>query len=258
LSKEEQEDFYKTLEELNVVAETEKQKIQIFWKSEKARSIKKFHAHILIFELNMQKTPTIIIPSIQPRKEKVKGLIDLIYQKAGTEFNLHLLINKGTAGTIACMLEMINILPDDMLILQFNDDFYPITDDFLKKLVEKYKETFGEKEGVLQCNDTHHNGRLATMPFAPAGYYKKYFYKGYKNYFVDNEFKKIAELQNKYVYCPEVIIQHRHYAFNMDIQDEMATRNMQKFNIDLDLYNERAKLSNGFKDLSKIKMSYDD
>lgn len=204
----------------------------------------------------LPRVPIISLPSIPERRDRVDKVLANIREKAGTEYKI-LLYENPRIGTIPAMFGTIDPLRDDELLIMFNDDFFAETDDFLRKMLIEFEKNFGKTgDGVIQANDMHQNGALATIPLATVGYYKKYFYRGYKSFFVDQELKLIAENKNQFIYCSEIKIEHRHWSFGQCEQDELAKLHFsENWNRDAEIFNQRCKDSKNFSDLTKINLN---
>ena len=131
----------------------------------------------------------------------------------------------------------------DILLLA-SDDMIPEVVGYDNIIREKMRKHYPDTDGVLFFNDGYQGRNVNTLSILGRKYYRRFgyiYYPGYKSFFCDNEFTKVAYKLKKQTYFATVIIRHRHPINSDAKQDSLYERNKSYFDEDMALYNSRNK-----------------
>ena len=117
----------------------------------------------------------------------------------------------------------------------------------IEKLLEAYAVAFPQSDGVVEPYNELHHGSLVQHPCGHAQTIRKYLHTGYTHCFADNELHERLVLDNKYLYVPEAIIDHKHVVNGKAKMDKGYEFSLDHtaYEKDRELFNKRK--ANGFK-----------
>lgn len=188
---------------------------------------------------------TICIPTTPERRERLKTCIDYIQSNADIDYSI-LVYENQLGGWVPAVRAMLKPLKEDELVFVIGDDCW-VTPRSLSKLLDAYNTAFPDKDGLAQPNDQAWHGNIASYPLATAGYLLKYTYSGYIHAHADEELACVAKKRNKYIYVPEVIVNHRHYQKCPEVvYDETYKLQENTWQGDKRLFDERKGKSNDY------------
>jgi len=172
----------------------------------------------------------ICIPTTVERKERLEVLKESLRVNAGYPYIVATYENF-QEGFIKPIHKLLSGLKPDTLVWCIGDDTLLIEKDTLKRLVEAYKPSC-----VVNPNDGIQCGAIITMPLCSAETMKKGTYIGYFLNSADVEFTMVLTAQKKYIYLPDVNVQHSHWRNGKaprdktyTFADEMAGKDAQMF-----------------------------
>lgn len=132
------------------------------------------------------------------------------------------------------------------IILLASDDMVPQVKGYDKIIVDKMKQVYPDKDGVLWFNDGYQKNKLNTLCILGSKYYKRFnyiYYPEYKSTWSDNEFMTVANILGKQTYFDEVIIKHEHPDWGFGSQDEIHVKNYDDLSYDMSVYNKRKQMN---------------
>jgi len=191
----------------------------------------------------MTKPVYICIPTTEERRERLAKCLDSIHKNAGYP---HVIVTyenfqEGFIGPIHRILEGIK---DDTVVWCIGDDTVLTEESTLLRLVDAYHNAFPSNDGVANPDDGIQKGQIITMPLCSAFTMKKYTFKGYFLNYADNEFTEIMTAKGKYLYVPEVQVEHQHWIAGKAKKDNTYEHAASKFPQDAELFKFRK--ANGF------------
>lgn len=152
----------------------------------------------------------ILIPTTAERRDRLRECVDLIHENAGYPHIISTYENY-REGFITPIHKLLQDLKPETLVWCIGDDTRVREPDTLKKLVEAFETAFPERDGVVNPNDGIQCGNIITMPLCTAHTMAAYTHKDYFLNYADNEFTIIMTAKGKYLYCPEVNVEHAHH-----------------------------------------------
>lgn len=197
---------------------------------------------------------TILIPTMRERREKINKCVDKIV--ANTNYNPYeILLNiepdKDWSEKIVTMTKGVK----NGLVVFFADDI-EVEGNWLTNAVKMYQESFKDGHGLLAFNDGIQYGKWATHGLTSPEFLLKWWYHGYIHFHVDVEISDVAKRLDKYIYCEDAKAIHVHPCVGKAPLDEIYRKNIDgPLQHDKDLYAQRKKLSNDYKDLDKLEWS---
>ena len=135
----------------------------------------------------------------------------------------------------------------DILLLA-SDDMIPLAKGYDDIIIDKMKEYYPDKDGVLFFSDGHQKEKLNTLSIMGRKYYERFnyiYYPEYKSVWVDNEFTDVANLLGKQTFFDEVIIRHEHPDNGFGLRDQIHVQNVVNEQHDRDLYFKRKNMRFG-------------
>lgn len=201
----------------------------------------------------MQKV-TILIPTVPARKERLSLCISkLIENTSYRPLEIKVMVDDGK-DWVWNIRHMANEVKEG-LVVYFADDI-EVEKDWLTIAMKKYNESFPDGEGLLAFNDGIQFGKWATHGITTPKFLLKYFYTGYKHFYVDLEISRVAMTLGKYVYCEESKATHIHPCVGKHKIDETYKANYDgPLPLDRELFEKRKKMSDDFKNLDKVEWS---
>lgn len=182
----------------------------------------------------------ILIPTTPERRHRIAECSEHIRTNAGLPHIISTYENVGE-GYIAAIHKMLERLKDDTMVLCFADDLKMSEPDTLKRMQERFDEAFPDRDGVLNADDGFQHGRIITQPFCTAYTMRKYTFKGYTHNCADREFTIVMKEKGKYLYAPEIKIEHMHWRAGKSTHDETYKLMDAKYQSDLAVFAEREK-----------------
>jgi len=153
-------------------------------------------------------------------------------------------------GTSTSKIHALNRdIPDpstfDILLLA-SDDMIPEVSGYDNIIRQNMTIRYPDTDGVLFFNDGYNGRRLNTLCILGSKYYRRFgyiYYPGYKSFFCDNEFMRVANKLKRQTYYDTVIIRHCHPANTNGKPDSLYTRNSVYAKHDKALFDKRNPLS---------------
>lgn len=180
----------------------------------------------------------VCIPTTKERRERLAKCVASIHQHAGTPHTIVTYENY-REGFVAPVHKMLEGLKDDSLVWCIGDDTILTEPDTLKRLEEAFWRAFPNGDGVANPDDGIQRGAIITMPLCQAITMRRYTYKGYFLNYADNEFTILMAGQGRYLYVPEVKVEHQHHVVGKAPRDETYSYAMTLFPADAQLFQER-------------------
>jgi hypothetical protein len=187
------------------------------------------------------KTIHILIPTTFERRQRLSHCIDSIHRNAGYPHIISTYENYREGFVKPCHRLLRDLKPETM-VWCIGDDTILSQPDTLRRLMGVFEEC--PSDIVLQPDDGIHHGRIITMPFCAAGtmlengIHLEFFLN-----FCDNVFTEIMVKKRKYVYCPEIRVEHQHWINRKAPPDDTYAYAASKFDEDrAAYYRVRAKL----------------
>lgn len=132
-------------------------------------------------------------------------------------------------------------------ILLVSDDMECQLFGWDQRIREEMKRHYPDTDGCLWFHDGSDQKRISTLSCIGRKYYDRFgylYYPEYKSFFCDNEYTEIAVKENKIQFLDEVIIKHRHPAWDSSAKnDPLYIRNNKYWNHDQELYRKRKSLN---------------
>lgn len=186
------------------------------------------------------KSVYICIPTTSERKERLATCIESIHKNAGYPHVICTYENY-REGFIQPILRILAGLKPDQLVWCIGDDTLLVERDTLKRLVDAYKP-----DHVINPDDGIQHGAIITMPLSSAITMRFGTYAGYFLNYADLEFTAVMTCLGRYIYLPEVKVQHSHWRNQKAIRDDTYAFADEIAKIDLELFNKRKETN--FKD----------
>ncbi len=133
------------------------------------------------------------------------------------------------------------------IVLLISDDMECQVQNWDQVIRDKMTQFYPDTNGCLWFHDGSDQKRISTLSCIGRVYYNKFgylYYPEYKSFFCDNEYTEVATKTNQIRFIDEVIIKHRHPAWEKDIpNDALYVRNNKHWKHDQDLYRKRKSLN---------------
>jgi len=129
----------------------------------------------------------------------------------------------------------------DILLLA-SDDMIPLMDGYDEIISQDMSNHFKDTDGVLWYHDGAQD-RINTLSILGKKYYDRFNYIYHPDYislWCDNEFTEVSQKLNKVYRSSQVIIEHRHPAWQKSTFDELYVRNESFYSADHITYNKRS------------------
>lgn len=153
----------------------------------------------------------IIIPTTKERRARLDNCLSFIRENSDYPYMV-LVFENLMGGVVPAMREAAKTLNPDQLVCVLGDDCEP-RKNWLKILVETFKNNFSDGDGLVQPDDgTGRKGGIASYPVCTARYLLDWAYSGYTHNFCDEEMALTAKAMKKYAYVPESVVDHRHHS----------------------------------------------
>lgn len=95
------------------------------------------------------------------------------------------------------------------------DDIYPGRNANADAILQHYREALPALDGAMQCTGDWYDAMAWCAPFPVIGkawhQTRGAYHPGYRHYFADQDLKEHAQLLGKFVECPDIAIEHRHF-----------------------------------------------
>lgn len=174
---------------------------------------------------------------------------DEVCDKLETYKNLYYYFNDTKTKISACNAN-VNEFDFDIVLLA-SDDMLPLVkgyDDIIRKNMYRY---YSDTDGVLWFFDGNRRD-LNTLCILGKKYYDRFgyiYHPGYKSFYCDDEFTRVANKLKKQTFIEEIIIKHEHpdivqYRSNMD---ELYAKNHKYYPIDFKFFELRKKNNFGLR-----------
>lgn len=177
----------------------------------------------------------ILIPTTRERRERLAKCIESIHQNAGYPFIISTYENYQEGFVTPCY-KLVKDLQPDTLVWCIGDDTVVNEPDTLKRLVAGFDRH--SNDVVAQPDDGIQHGAIITMPLCTAktmlekGLYLEFFLN-----FCDNIFTEVMVKEGKYIYCPDIKVDHQHWVNRKAKPDETYAIALSKFEQDREVYN---------------------
>jgi len=153
-------------------------------------------------------------------------------------------------GWVRAVREMIKDLGEDPIVV-IGDDTLP-QPDWLKILVESYKERFPRNDGLAQPDDGLHRGRIASYPMATPRFLQRWIYSGYKHNYADKELRNVAQTKGMYLWVAESKVVHLDRNVRPELYDDTYALQEKTRSEDQVLYKQRSLASNQYQNWETI------
>jgi len=153
-------------------------------------------------------------------------------------------------GTSTSKIHALNRdIPDpsvfDILLLA-SDDMIPEVSGYDNIIRQNMTIRYPDTDGVLFFNDGYNGRRLNTLCILGSKYYRRFgyiYYPGYKSFYCDNEFMRVANKLKRQTYFNTIIIRHCHPGTTNATSDSLYARNRVYAKHDKALFDKRNPLS---------------
>lgn len=162
----------------------------------------------------------ILIPTTEERRERLAKCVASIHENAGVPHIISTYENY-REGFVKPFHLLLKDLKEDTMVWCIGDDTILTEKDTLKRLLDVYRATYPNNDGVVQPDDGIQHGNIITMPLCTAktmlekGIYLDFFLN-----FCDNIFTELMTKEGKYTYCPEIKVEHQHHCVGKAPADE--------------------------------------
>ena len=192
----------------------------------------------------------VIIPTTPQRRGLLFKAITSCLDNAGMEHEIVIFENNGI-GVVKAISMMLEGLQDSDIVAIGNDDIV-FGKDWLKILYGALlsnpdKRLFEARE----MNNPNRDTEIGT-PLFTIGFWKEYWHNGYFHNFVDTEMNMRAKNKGVWMRVPDSITYHNHWSFGKSDRDSTYLAQMEHWELDKDLFNERYALSDGFRNMDKL------
>jgi hypothetical protein len=133
------------------------------------------------------------------------------------------------------------------ILVNFSDDMEFIQHSFDDVIRDKFFCHYADTDGNIYFNDGFVGDRISTMSIIGRKYYDKFNYIYHPSYYslwCDNEYTKVAQINQKIIYFPERIFNHNHPSNVGGFMDEQLIKTESYSDIDRQNYEKR--LNNNF------------
>lgn len=133
------------------------------------------------------------------------------------------------------------------ILVNFSDDMEFIQHSFDDVIRDKFFCHYADTDGNIYFNDGFVGDRISTMSIIGRKYYDKFnyiYHPSYHSLWCDNEYTKLAQINQKIIYFPERIFNHNHPANVGGFIDEQLVKT-ESFS-ELDRQNYEQRLNNNF------------
>jgi hypothetical protein len=136
---------------------------------------------------------------------------DVVLDKLETYENLSYFIGYSKSKIEACNAD-INEIDDWDVVLLASDDMIPQVKGYDKLILENMEKYYPDTDGVLWFYDGNRKD-LNTLCILGKKYYDRFnyiYHPGYKSFYCDDEFTRVANILNKQTFIETIIIKHEH------------------------------------------------
>lgn len=180
----------------------------------------------------------VCIPTTKERRPRLANCISSIHENAGYPHCIVTYENEGE-GFCGPIHRILTGFSYGTLVWCIGDDSILTEPDTIKRLVLRLKQAYPDFTGVVQPDDGIQHGRIATMPLCAASTMLQYTHKGYFLNFADNEATERLIAKGKYLYCPEIYVDHQHAVVGKATNDRTYQAGQAKYAEDQALYHQR-------------------
>lgn len=160
----------------------------------------------------------VLIPTTPERRDRLRQCLDSLTRCAGHP-HIVMTYENQYVGAIAAIHTMLDRLDPDTLVWWIGDDNVLKQPGTLRALVDAFHAAFPDRDGVVVPDDGVQRGRIATMPMCTAGVLKAGQSKAFFHNFADELFTDRMRARGKYVYLPEVQVDHLHWCMGTAARD---------------------------------------
>lgn len=175
----------------------------------------------------------ILIPTTEERRERFRECVATLQHFAGVPFTVCSYENY-REGFIKPIHTLLEDLKDDDIVWCIGDDTRLVEPDTLKRLVEKYRPGF-----IVQPDDGIQSGNIITMPLTDAKTMRDGTWPEYFLNYADTEFTIVATALGRYLYCPDIKVEHSHWRNGKAKRDSTYTFADEMCEKDAKLFEER-------------------
>jgi hypothetical protein len=133
------------------------------------------------------------------------------------------------------------------ILVNFSDDMEFIQHSFDDIIRDKFFCHYSDTDGNIYFNDGFVGDRISTMSIIGRKYYDRFnyiYHPSYHSLWCDNEYTKVAQINQKIIYFPERIFNHNHPSNVGGFMDEQLIKTESYSDIDRQNYEKR--LNNNF------------
>lgn len=159
----------------------------------------------------------IVVPTTKERRPRLRELLDSIDENTeGMKYTVCVYEN-WDGGWVSAVHNAIDGI-DGMVMLLGSD--VVVKKDWLRNLWEAFCREFPNRDGAAQPYDEIHRGGICQHPLARADTIRQYLDKDFVHNFSDNWMTDMLQAENKYIYVPNAIIEHKHHVNKKALEDE--------------------------------------
>ena len=164
--------------------------------------------------------------------------------------NMNVFIGNSESKIEACNSDIDEIKEWDIVLLA-SDDMIPQLDGYDDIIRDNMKKYYPDTDGVLWFYDGNRRD-LNTLCILGKKYYDRFgyiYHRGYRSFYCDDEFTKVANKLNKQTFIEQTIIKHEHpdmLEFR-DQFDELYAKNNKYYQLDYNFFQLRQKNKFGLK-----------